>query len=117
MWSSLIFPCIQMEGELSELSRDKKKLELAMTENKHRLAATTKEMMNEREQCHNLKVELRNVKAGLHNTSRFIQEPKELKEAVKALYKQHLHDFDKVKRITMSNFMCVIRYVSTSSCV
>ena len=85
-----------MEGELSELSRDKKKLELAMTENKHRLSATTKEMMNEREQCQNLKVELRNVKAGLHNTSRFIQEPKELKEAVKALYKQHLHDFDKV---------------------
>ncbi len=107
-----------MEGELSELSRDKKKLELAMTENKHRLAATTKEMMNEREQCHNLKVELRNVKAGLHNTSRFIQEPKELKEAVKALYKQHLHDFDKVMVVYMINklmqLMCYGAFIDCS---
>ena len=85
-----------MESELSDLSREKRALDLAMMENKHRLSATTKEMMKEREQSHNLKVELRNVKAGLHNTSRFIQEPKELKEAIKSLYKKYLLDFDKV---------------------
>lgn len=95
-----------MESELSDLSREKKALDLAMMETKHRLSATTKEMMKEREQSHNLKVELRNVKAGLHNTSRFIQEPKELKEAVKSLYKKHLHDFDQV-------FM----YYSTNKCM
>ena len=85
-----------MEAELSEFSRENKALELAMSHNKLRLAATTKEMMQEREKCHNLKVELRTVKAGLHSTSRFIQEPAELKEAIKDLYKKHLQDFDKV---------------------
>ena len=48
-------------------------------------------------QVHDLKVELRNIKAGLHNTSRFIQEPKDLKEAIKALYRKHLQDYDRVK--------------------
>ena len=85
-----------METELSEFSRENKALELAMAHNKLRLTATTKEMMHEREQCHTIKVELRNIKAGLHNTSRYILEPKELKEAIKALYKRHLQDFDQV---------------------
>lgn len=85
-----------MEAELSEFSRENKALELAMSHNKLRLAATTKEMMNERDECHNLKVELRNIKAGLHNTSRFIQEPADLKEAIKGLYRKHLQDFDQV---------------------
>ena len=49
-------------------------------------------------QVHDLKVELRTMKAGLHNTSQFIQEPKELKEAVKELYRKHLHDYDQVGR-------------------
>ena len=38
------------------------------------------------------------MKAGLHNTSQFILEPKELKEAVKELYRKHLHDYDQVGR-------------------
>ena len=49
-------------------------------------------------QVHDLKVELRNIKAGLHNTSRFIQEPKDLKESIKALYRKHLQDYDRVKK-------------------
>ena len=50
-------------------------------------------------QVHDLKVELRTMKAGLHNTSRFIQEPKELKEAIKTLYRKHLNDYDQVQLI------------------
>ena len=49
--------------------------------------AITNEMMQEREQCQNLKVELRTVKAGLNNGSRFIQE---LKEAIKELYTRNI---------------------------
>ena len=46
-----------------------------------RLDATSREMLQERQQVHDLKVELRMLKGGgLHNTSQFIQEPKELKE-------------------------------------
>ena len=50
-------------------------------------------------QVHDLKVELRNIKAGLHNTSRFIQEPKDLKESIKALYRKHLQDYDRVRAL------------------
>ncbi len=86
-----------MEGELKNLSLDNKALQLAMDEQGSRLDATTKEMLKERQQVHDLKVELRNIKAGLHNTSRVIQEPKELKEAMKELYRKHLHDFEQVQ--------------------
>ena len=97
MCVKLICPS-QMETELSEFSRENKALELAMSHNKLRLNATTKEMVQERELCHALKVELRTVKAGLHSTSRYIQEPKQLKEAIKDLYRKHLQDFDQVRR-------------------
>ena len=85
-----------METELSDLSRENRAQQLVMSQKDLRLDATTKEMQKERQQVQDLKVELRNVKAGLHNTSRYIQEPKELKEAVKELYRKHLHDFDQV---------------------
>ena len=85
-----------MEAELGEFSRDNKALQLAMAQKDLRLDATSKEMLHERQQAHNLKVELRNIKAGLHNTSRFIQEPKELKESIKQLYRKHLQDYDQV---------------------
>ena len=40
---------------------------------------------------HDPKVEIGNFKAGLHSTSQHIQEPKQLKEAVKALYRKYYH--------------------------
>ena len=86
----------QMEAELGEFSRDNKALQLAMSQKDLRLDATAKDMLQERQQVQDLKVELKNIKAGLHNTSRFIQEPKELKEKIKDLYRKHLHDFDQV---------------------
>ena len=58
-------------------------------------------------QVHDLKVELRNIKAGLHNTSRFIQEPKDLKEAIKALYRKHLQDYDRVNTVYMKKLQNV----------
>ena len=43
-----------------------------------------------------MRVELQNIKAGLHGTSRYIQEPKQLKEKIKELYRLHLGDFEEV---------------------
>ncbi len=88
-----------MEGELGELSRDNKALQLAMTQKDLRLDATAKDMLHEKQSVQYLKVELKNIKTGLHNTSRFIQEPKELKEKIKELYRKHLHDFDQVRYV------------------
>ena len=71
-------------------------------------------------QVHDLKVELRNIKAGLHNTSRFIQEPKDLKESIKALYRKHLQDYDTVNhhdimlnKILLINRRCSVLCSST----
>ena len=47
-------------------------------------------------QVHNLKVEIQGFKANLHNTTRFIQEPKQLKETMKEMYKKYLRDYDQV---------------------
>ena len=49
-------------------------------------------------QVHNLKVELQGFKASLHNTTRFIQEPKQLKETMKEMYKKYLRDYDQVSK-------------------
>ncbi len=86
-----------MEGELGELSRDNKALQLAMTQKDLRLDATAKDMLHEKQSVQYLRVELKNIKAGLHSTSRFIQEPKELKEKIKELYRKHLQDFNQVR--------------------
>ena len=85
-----------MEAELGEFSQDNNALQLAMAQKDLRLDATSKEMLLERQAVHDLKVEVKNLKAGLHNTSRFIQEPKQLKESIKELYRKHLQDFDQV---------------------
>lgn len=84
----------KMEAELEESSRDNKALLLAIENHELKLKATTKEMNQERQQVHNLKVEIQGFKANLHNTTRFIQEPKQLKETMKEMYKRYLRDYD-----------------------
>ena len=45
-------------------------------------------------------MEIQNIKAGLHGTTRYIQEPKQLKESVKELYRKYLRDFEQVGQST-----------------
>ena len=45
---------------------------------------------------HDLKVQIANFKASLQSTSALIQEPKELKLAMKELYKKYLKDYTQV---------------------
>ena len=77
-------------------SRDIKSLELHLEQRELQINAKDKEIRRERQTVEDLRTELRNIKAGLHQSSRFIQEPKELKEAVKELYRKHLEDFEQV---------------------
>ena len=85
-----------MEEELEDYSRDNRELQRLMELQRQKLDATTKEMKKEQQQVHDLKVEIGNFKAGLHSTSQHIQEPKQLKEAVKALYRKYLRDHEQV---------------------
>ena len=86
-----------MEEELATSTRDIKALGLQLEQKELQLNAKNKEIKTERLKMEDLKTELRNIKAGLHNSARFIQEPKELKEAVKELYRRHLGNFEQVR--------------------
>ena len=48
-------------------------------------------------QVQDLRVEVQNIKAGLHATTRYIQEPKQLKESIKELYRKYLRDFEQAR--------------------
>ncbi len=82
-----------MEAELSEFSRENKAKDLDISHNKHYYQgddAGKRTVPEPQGWTQNLKVELRTVKAGLNNGSRFIQELKELKEATKELYTRNI---------------------------
>ena len=79
-------------------SRDIKSLELELEQSRLQISAKDKEIHRERQTVEDLRTELRNIKTGLDRSSRYIQEPKELKEAVKELYRKHLDDFKPVRR-------------------
>ena len=91
-------------------SRDIKALELQLEQRELQLSAKDKEIRSERQQVEDLRTELRNIKCGLHSSSRYIQEPRELKEAVKELYRKHLEDFEQV---SVSRSVCVHRYLTS----
>ena len=82
-------------------SRDIKSLELHLEKRELQINAKDKEIRRERQMMEDLRTELRNIKAGLHRSSRYILEPKELKEAVKELYRKHLEDFEQVVYINV----------------
>ena len=92
---------------MEDYSRDNRELQRLMELQRQKLEATTKEMKKEQQQVHDLKVEIGNFKAGLHSTSQHIQEPKRLKEAVKALYRKYLRDHELVCSCTcVRNNLC-----------
>ena len=103
---------------MEDYSRDNRELQRLMELQRQKLEATTKEMKKEQQQVHDLKVEIGNFKAGLHSTSQHIQEPKRLKEAVKALYRKYLRDHELVCSCTcvyviiyVINHMAMINYI------
>lgn len=87
-----------MEEELGMSSRDITSLNLHLEQRELQISAKDREIRKVRQMVADLRTELRSIKAGLKNSSRFIQEPKELKDAVKELYRKHLKDFEQVSR-------------------
>ena len=98
-----------MEEELGMSSRDIKSLELELEQSRLQISAKDKEIRRERQTVEDLRTELRNIKTGLDRSSRYIQEPKELKEAVKELYRKHLDDFKPVSGLKISTLVHIHR--------
>ena len=83
---------MQMESELERFHKLNTQLELNITEQKQKLKATEKEMHQERQRVRDVEAVVRRFKTDLHNAVGYIQDPRELKEAVCALYEKHVQE-------------------------
>lgn len=81
-----------MESELERFHKQNTQLELNITELRQKLKATDKEMHQERQRVRDVEAVVRRFKTDLHNCVGYIQDPKMLKESIKALYQKHVQE-------------------------
>ncbi|GFR57789.1 cilia- and flagella-associated protein 57-like [Elysia marginata] len=82
----------EMESELERFHKQNTQLELNITELRQKLKATDKEMHQERQKVRDVEAVVRRFKTDLHNCVGYIQDPKMLKESIKALYQKHVQE-------------------------
>jgi len=82
----------EMESELERFHKQNTQLELNITELRQKLKATEKEMHEERQRVRDVEAVVRRFKTDLHNCVGYIQDPKLLKESVRALYQKHVQE-------------------------
>ena len=87
-----IIRIFQMESELERFHKQNTQLELNITELRQKLKATEKEMHGERQRVRDVEAVVRRFKTDLHNCVGYIQDPKLLKESVRALYQKHVQE-------------------------
>ena len=81
-----------MESELERFHKQNTQLELNITELRQKLKATDKEMHMERQKVRDVEAVVKRFKTDLHNCVAFIQEPKTLKDSIKALYTKYVQE-------------------------
>jgi len=82
----------EMESELERFHKQNTQLELNITELRQKLKATDKEMHQERQRVRDVEAVVKRFKTDLHNCVGYIQDPKMLKESIKALYQKHVQE-------------------------
>ncbi|CAH1775033.1 unnamed protein product [Owenia fusiformis] len=82
----------EMESELERFHKQNTQLELNITELRQKLKATDKEMHQERQRVRDVEATVKRFKTDLHNCVGYIQDPKMLKESIKALYQKHVQE-------------------------
>uniref|UniRef100_A0A0B7A6G0 Cilia- and flagella-associated protein 57 n=1 Tax=Arion vulgaris TaxID=1028688 RepID=A0A0B7A6G0_9EUPU len=82
----------EMESELERFHKQNSQLELNITELRQKLKATDKEFHQERQKVRDVEATVRRFKTDLHNCVGYIQDPKMLKESIKALYQKHVQE-------------------------
>ena len=87
-----IIRIFQMESELERFHKQNTQLELNITELRQKLKATEKEMHGERQRVRDVEAVVRRFKTDLHNCVGYIQDPKLLKESIRALYQKHVQE-------------------------
>ncbi|XP_026915256.2 cilia- and flagella-associated protein 57 isoform X1 [Acinonyx jubatus] len=87
----------EMEAELERFHKQNTQLELNITELWQKLRATDQEMRRERQKERDLEALVRRFKTDLHNCIAYIQEPRLLKEKVRALFEKYVQRADMVE--------------------
>ncbi|XP_034510273.1 cilia- and flagella-associated protein 57 [Ailuropoda melanoleuca] len=95
--SSFSYKKEAMEAELERFHKQNVQLELNITELWQKLRATSQEMHRERQKDRNLEALVKRFKTDLHNCVAYIQEPRLLKEKVRALFEKYVQRADLVE--------------------
>lgn len=89
----------EINGELERYHKLNLSLELVISDLKGKLDGLQREVVSQRTKLSEADAKLRVFKSDLHEAIQHVQDPKELKEAVKALYLRHANDHTPVARI------------------
>lgn len=129
-----------MEAELERFHKNNTQLELNINEIKQKWKATEKELQKERQavriylfiwqqsirilfvgwckqrviarvQVHDVEALVRRFKTDLHNCVGYIQDPKLLKEGIRALYKKHVQEDIVSSLLLLMLCFCTISYI------
>ncbi|CAO2588725.1 Cilia- and flagella-associated protein 57 [Lemmus lemmus] len=87
----------EMEAELERFHKQNTQLELNIAELLQKLRATDQEMRKEQQKERDLEALVRRFKTDLHNCVAYIQEPKLLKEKIRALFEKYVQRADMVE--------------------
>ncbi|XP_017449297.1 cilia- and flagella-associated protein 57 isoform X3 [Rattus norvegicus] len=87
----------EMEDELERFHKQNTQLELNITELLQKLRATDQEMRKEQQKERDLEALVRRFKTDLHNCVSYIQEPRQLKEKIRALFEKYVQRADMVE--------------------
>ncbi|CAH8541499.1 unnamed protein product [Heterobilharzia americana] len=82
----------EMEAELERFHKQNDQLEINITELKQKYKSVEHELKLERQATRDVESLVRRLKTDLFNCVGFIQEPKQLKAGILALYKKHIHE-------------------------
>ncbi|CAH8577208.1 unnamed protein product [Schistosoma haematobium] len=81
-----------MEAELQRFHKQNDQLEINITELKQKYKSVENELKLERQSTRDVESIVRRLKTDLFNVVGLIQEPKQLKAGILALYKKHIHE-------------------------
>ncbi|XP_072505212.1 cilia- and flagella-associated protein 57 isoform X6 [Notamacropus eugenii] len=87
----------EMEAELERFHKQNTQLELNITELWQKLRATDQEMRRERQKERDMEALVKRFKIDLHNCVGYIQEPRQLKEKIRALFDKYVQQADMVE--------------------
>ncbi|KAH8870172.1 Cilia- and flagella-associated protein [Schistosoma japonicum] len=82
----------EMEVELQRFNKQNDQLEINISELKQKYKSIENELKFERQSTRDIESLVRRLKTDLFNCVGFIQEPKQLKASILALYKKHIHE-------------------------